>query len=106
MKAFFLLMAMAVAGGFAYPAWHEQTDSACGALEKRAGQLANAEMQGPALLGHQAMVNGLMRDSSGGIAEAALGSALPGVPPAVACTIGYWRLTLSPSLGQMLASVH
>ena len=107
MKAFFLMIAITMAGAYIYPSWHERTHSVCGALEKRAGEIANAQMQGPgAYAGHQVALGGLMRDSSGGIATAAIGTTLPGVPPALACTIGYWRLVLSPNINQVLASSH
>jgi hypothetical protein len=107
MKAFLLVLAIAAVGAFYYPTLHEQTDDVCGALEKRAGEVANASMQGPyASAATQAKLNGLIHDSSGGIATAAIGAALPGVPPSVGCALGYWRLMMNPNLNQMLASVH
>ena len=47
MKPLLLLLAIAAAGAYSYPSWHEQTATACQALDQRATLIANAESQGP-----------------------------------------------------------
>ena len=107
MKVFFLLLALLVVGAYAYPSWREETSGSCAALEKRAGVLANIERQGPiaSSSGHATLAS-MMRDASGGMAEAAVSAALPGVPPSIACSIGYWRLMFAPDINRLLASAH
>ena len=104
MRAFFFLIIVIVIGAYVYPAWHERTASACDALEKRAGELANAEMRGPSAFGGGGTLGAAMRNASGGLATTTLNLAIPDLPPSIGCTISYWRLVLNPNLGAMLAA--
>ncbi len=106
MKMFLLLIALVGAGALFYPSWHEHTASACEALNKRAGEIANQEMRALPYATAQSAPQGLLRDSSGGVVAATLDTVLPGAPAAVGCAVGYWRLVASPDLNRLMASAH
>ena len=104
MKAIFILLVVAAAGLYAYPTWHEQTATACQALDKRTAEIANAGMRTGSPYGtSQDSSSSVMYDASGGVAAASVGTSVPEMPRSVGCIVSYWRLTLSPNLGQMIS---
>ena len=104
MKVLFVLLVAVAAGLYAYPTWHEQTATACQALDKRTAEIANASMRsGSPYANGQDTSSSVMYDASGGVAAAAVGSSIPDMPRSLGCVVSYWRLTLSPNLGQMIS---
>ena len=105
MKAFFILLVIGAAGLYAYPTWHEQTATACQALDKRTAEIANANIRSGSPYGNsQDTSSSVMYDASGGVAAAAVGSSIPDMPRSLGCVVSYWRLTLSPNLAQMISN--
>ncbi len=103
MKVLFILLVAVAAGLYAYPTWHEQTATACQALDKRTAEIANAGMRSSSPYGvSQDSSSAVMYDASGGVSAAAVASSLPAMPRALGCVVSYWRVPLSPNLGQMI----
>ncbi len=89
---------------YVFPAWHEHTQSACAALNKRIGDNANAQVLHPSpYINEPNGLDALMRNASGDIAAASLAAWLPSLPSSVSCAIAYWQVMLTPDLGTRIA---
>ncbi len=106
MKPYFLAAVLA-AGLYAFPLWQENAATACQALNKRAGDVANAMVVNPGAFGDPFdTVSALERDSAGGMKAISLASVLPPLPHALGCVLGYWHLMLTPNVAPVVASLR
>jgi hypothetical protein len=84
-----VLIAIALGVAFFYPARHEQTQTACAALEKRVVALlppAQAKLL-PPNANPQARIHGM----------------IPFLPPQAGCAVAYWLTIAKPDLIEPLA---
>lgn len=92
MKGFLLLIAVIAGVFFAYPLVGEGTSSSCDAVEKvtvRVVAVHDKDHPGSLVLG--SLLQGISR---GQFAAVAAKDRYPSLPPAVACTVLYWRAVL------------
>ncbi|MCW3473867.1 hypothetical protein [Limobrevibacterium gyesilva] len=106
MKLLLLALVLAGAGGIAYPRMHEQTDSACAALDKRLQSLIQLRFQAlklasnPRLAGAAASAQASL--PAGATIVAWLHEKLPFLPPEVGCAAAYWMTVVQPDLTQLI----
>ena len=95
------LPVMIVLGALAYPAFREEAEDSCGALERRVA----AAMLVPRPMGDQPYREAILRGSAralvqdgmdGRLGAAAAARRFTGLPPQVGCSVGYWQLAMRP----------
>ena len=85
-----VLVAIALGAAFFYPARHEQTATACAALEKRV--VATLPPQ---------MAKLVPRNAS---PQTTIQGVIPFLPPEAGCAVAYWLTMAKPDMAQTLAA--
>jgi hypothetical protein len=95
------LPVMMVLGALAYPAFQENAEDSCAALERRVA----AAMLAPRPVGEEPYREAMLRGSAralvqdgmdGRLGAAAAARRFTSVPPQIGCSVGYWRLAMRP----------
>lgn len=90
-----ILVALLAAGLFVYPIKAENNGDSCGALAAKVGKTLAVQAQDLAKLDSRLSADKI-RAAGGAIVETAMRQHFPLLPPALACTAMYWKLTLDP----------
>lgn len=98
----FLVVVLLVASGaifFAYPPLLEESDGECSALEQRVADLASHDSSG--LLTISPLYGSMSSEPSG---AAFAKDRYPALPPAVGCTVAFWRTMLGKGVMKQAAA--
>ena len=94
-----IVLALVAAFAFIYPVRSENNGDSCGALASRVAKLLSAR----AVAGiDDAATLARIRAAGGTLAATAIKQYLPQLPPALACTALYWKLTLDTKAAEAL----
>lgn len=88
---YFIILVLFVLGLLFYPQIQEGTNSSCAALERRAVAAVGKNDEGTVFLG--LLLKGV---SNGALAQEAIKSKYPNLPPIIGCSISYYDVVLNP----------